>query len=373
MHLLDELINNQKKYNDLIKNHNTSIPKNSNAVTLLSTSLLLSGIALNIDYIFSIEKNTRTTFLKKCLYVNRYSFGLLLKKGRQSYEKELIADGFEPNTISIETEIEHINSFLNNSNFNASIPEINKIVSRGIVHMFNSITEVDFKGAIHDGLSLEYDIELNYDAIRNEVQKYLHHFDLSLESQRTKQCLLYFQCASPVGDIDYQCFYKPFFMALHDYSNYLQTKSVDILEEDNTVDFFEAIENDFRKGYSGRISYDDIVCKKEFKYMEELLFEDGIIDAEYNFIEVRGNKKALAATIKFMIDEKYFRKSNYKHSRNFEFHHYRQYLDHRYGTSTNETMKKMPDNEVKLYFQSKRWKYDLNKLVNTDFYSLNTL
>ena len=209
--------------------------------------------------------------------------------------------------------------------------------------------------------------------MRSYLLEIIHSNNFDLHSQRTRHCLHYFQCASPIEEVDYQCFYKPFFMALQDYANYLKNLGAGDIIEIKTNSSFEAIEDDFREGYSGRISYDDIVCKKEFKYLEELLFEDGIIDAEYNFIEVRGNKKALAATIKFMIDEKYFRKSNYKHSRNFEFHHYRQYLDHRYGTSTNETMKKMPDNEVKLYFQSKRWKYDLNKLVNTDFYALNTL
>ena len=162
-------------------------------------------------------------------------------------------------------------------------------------------------------------------------------------------------------------------MALQDYSHHLQTKASTNSESDNTVNSFNVIEDDFRDGYSGRLSYEDVIAHKEFRYMEEVLFEDGIIDSEYNFIEKRGNKKALAAIIKFMVYERYFKNTNYKHPQKFEFYHYRQYLDHRYGTNTVETMKKMSDNEVKLHFNSIRWKYDLNKLINTDFFGLNTL
>ena len=162
-------------------------------------------------------------------------------------------------------------------------------------------------------------------------------------------------------------------MALQDYSNYLQTKNNEILEKENAVDLFEVREEDFREDYTGCLSYEDINASKEFKYMEELLYEDGIIDTDYNFIEKRGNKKYLAIIIKFMVSERYFRESNYRHPQKFEFFHYRQYLEHRYAVNLTENMKKISDKDVKLHFLSKKWKYNLSRLVITDFFSLHTI
>lgn len=373
MQFIEQIINNPDKINDYINKFNSTKTEKLNTDAIFMYSLYYSSFALNIRYINAIEKNKRIAFLNSCLAINRLTFGLLLKKGKESYEKAMKKDGITTSFMTEQQEIDNIKLFLSNEGNNNTYRFINSYINRGIVHFFDRINDKDFKNIVDEALFLDDDLELNYMEIRNELYKQIHSINFGLDSESTQQHLQFFNNAIPIKDINYMCFYKPFFLALKDYCNYLRNKNDNNLTFQEIITTFSAIEDDFREGYSGRLSYDDIVEQKRFKYMEELLFDDGIIDADYNFIEARGNKKAIAATIKFMFYEKYFRKSNYKQRRDFEFYQFRQYLDHRYSTNTTETMKKMTDNEVKLYFQSKRWKYDLKKLVNTDFFSLNTL
>lgn len=372
MQFIEQIIHNPNKINEYIHKLNSTKTGQLNSDAIFIYSLFFNSIALNIKFLNEIGKDRRITFLNRCLGVNRLTFGLLLKKGKESYEKAMKADSI---TNSIETkqkEIDKIQLFLSNEGNNNTYKFINDYISRGIVHFFDSINDKDFKNIVDKALFFDEDFELNYLEIRNWLYKQIHSINFGLNSKSTQQHLQFFNNAIPIKDINYMCFYKPFFLALQDYCNYLLHRDDDnSIKEDNST--FAVIEDDFRDGYSGRLSYDDIVEQKRFKYMEELLFDDGIIDAGYNFIEARGNKKAIAATIKFMFYEKYFRKNNYKQRRDFEFYQFRQYLDHRYSTNTTETMKKMTDNKVKLHFQSKQWKFDLKKLVNTDFFSLNTL
>jgi len=374
MRILNELTTNTKKYSELIKRKPTEL-NNERTSILFSLSVVYGLLAMHIENVYAIPEEKRKTFFKRCLFLNRFCIGALLKKGRESYEKHLKEDALQiPENID-EIELNYINDFLQGAASNVdTINGVSDILKRGLILIYEQITEEHFSAALKEENYFSGEtLEITYDELKSQLLKDIHGNDFDLHSDRTKQCLQYFQCASPVEEVDYQCFYKPFFMALQDYSNYLRNRAAENSIEIEASATFTAIDNDFREGYSGRLSYDDIQAEKQFKYMEEMFFDDGVIDADYNFIEKRGNKKALAAAIKFMIDEKYFRKSNYKHSRNFEFHHYRQYLDHRYGTSTVETMKKLTDKDVKLHFLSIQWKYDLRKLVNTDFYSLTTL
>jgi hypothetical protein len=119
---------------------------------------------------------------------------------------------------------------------------------------------------------------------------------------------------------------------------------------------FTVRKEDFRSGYSGKLSWDDITKKEQFSRFEERLYEYDFIDLDYNFTKVHDRKKELAAIIKLLIQKDYFKKTNRKRpKRNFDPAHYRQYLDHRYNTNTSQQFSRITDDEIKQVEYKYHW------------------
>jgi hypothetical protein len=97
---------------------------------------------------------------------------------------------------------------------------------------------------------------------------------------------------------------------------------------------------DFRTGYKGKLSYEDIVNAALFTKVEEYLYNYDFIDLDYNFTNKHNKKNELAAIFKILIDKKYFKEKNFKHQSKFRGADYRQYLDNRYNVDTSQQFRK---------------------------------
>lgn len=110
---------------------------------------------------------------------------------------------------------------------------------------------------------------------------------------------------------------------------------------------FVTIQKDFRPGYRGKLSYDDILKKQQFTRLEEHLYEYEFIDLDYNFKNKHERKKHLAAIIKILISKDYFKKKNMKSPRKeFDQANYRQYLDHRYNVNTSQQFSRIRAKDI---------------------------
>lgn len=118
---------------------------------------------------------------------------------------------------------------------------------------------------------------------------------------------------------------------------------------------FNPVKLDFRIGYKGKLSYDDIVKKGQFQQFEIKLFEYGYIDENYNFTNAHGKKKELAAIFHILIQKKYFREKNYKYQRKFNPAHYRQYLDFRYNLDSTQQFRKTGESYIQYLVDKYYW------------------
>ncbi len=98
--------------------------------------------------------------------------------------------------------------------------------------------------------------------------------------------------------------------------------------------------NDFRSGYKGKLTYDDVIKPELFSKLEEYLYNYDFIDLDYNFKDIHTKKKEFAAIYKLLIRKNYFREKNIKHLSKFRDAEYRQYLDIRYNVSTTQQFSK---------------------------------
>jgi len=123
----------------------------------------------------------------------------------------------------------------------------------------------------------------------------------------------------------------------------ISTSSPVIISEESKIDFETSLKInkcDFRNGYKGKFTYDDITKAEFFVRFEEKLFEYGFIDEGYNFTNKHGYKKQLAAMYRILIAKGYFKPKSYKYQKGFTNAHYRQYLDHRYNVNTTQQFKR---------------------------------
>jgi hypothetical protein len=118
---------------------------------------------------------------------------------------------------------------------------------------------------------------------------------------------------------------------------------------------FHLKKSDFREGYKGRLSYEDIVNIGLFTSFETLLYNNGFIDINYNFTNKHNFKKELAAIYTILIHKKYFREKNYKHQGKFRNADYRQYLDHRYNVDTSQQFRRSDTAYIKLVSDKYYW------------------
>ncbi|MFA6400265.1 MAG: DUF6617 family protein [Salinivirgaceae bacterium] len=124
---------------------------------------------------------------------------------------------------------------------------------------------------------------------------------------------------------------------------------------DNKVKEFVPREEDFRGTGRIPVNYKDIRNTELFSHFENELYLSNIIDADYNFIDSKGNKNLIAATYKILIQKKYFRKTNAKNGRDFEAAHFRQYLDHRYKVDTSQQFRKLKEQDIETIKNKHRW------------------
>ncbi|MFZ4399910.1 MAG: hypothetical protein ACOYO1_07750 [Bacteroidales bacterium] len=116
--------------------------------------------------------------------------------------------------------------------------------------------------------------------------------------------------------------------------------SVSEVEKKNEKPEFIPNKSDFRTGYKGKLSFDDIRNVELFSEVEKKLYDNEYINLEYNFTNKHNKKKELAAIFKILISKKYFRDKNFKHHNKFRDADYRQYLDHRYNVDTSQQFRK---------------------------------
>jgi len=112
---------------------------------------------------------------------------------------------------------------------------------------------------------------------------------------------------------------------------------------------------DFRGIGKSPVYYADIKDVEAFSKFEGELFCSKIIDEDYNFIDHKGNKNMLAALYRILIKKNYFRKNSFRHLKNFEPHHFRQYLDFRYNVDTNQQFRKCTDGDIENFKNKHTW------------------
>ena len=129
-------------------------------------------------------------------------------------------------------------------------------------------------------------------------------------------------------------------------------------ETDNNVKkelVFFAIQGDFRGVCRSPLRFDDIRDAGKFSDFEAELVNSKIIDSNYNFIVKRGNKNFLAATYRILIQKNFFRKNSFRHQKDFEPYHIRQYLDCRYNVDTTQEFKKCTERDIDKFKSKHLW------------------
>lgn len=100
---------------------------------------------------------------------------------------------------------------------------------------------------------------------------------------------------------------------------------------------FKAITNDFRPEKKGIIDYTTIIKNPErFARFEEQLFSNELIDPDYNFKDIHGQKQLLAAIYHTLITKNYFNKKIFAPVRDIKPVDIRKFLDHRYNASLDK-------------------------------------
>jgi len=135
-------------------------------------------------------------------------------------------------------------------------------------------------------------------------------------------------------------------------------------KEDDTVEKqpeFEVQKGDFREGYNGKLSYDDIEKPLQFQRFEQHLFEGELIDKDYNFIpnRTKAHNKFLATLMRVIIDKGYFKSKNHKFRKGFQPHHYRAYLEHRYNTKLSQDFSRARAEDIGNFKYPGHWIFKL--------------
>ena len=139
--------------------------------------------------------------------------------------------------------------------------------------------------------------------------------------------------------------------------NVVDTISVEVVPGSSAQEVVSFLpkQADFRGHAKSPVQYSDIRNPLIFSKFEQELFDSEIIDADYNFQKKKGNLKMLAALYKILIQLNYFRKKNYKNGRDFDFCHYRQYLDYRYNIDTSQQFRKCSPKDIAGFKYSHTW------------------
>ena len=100
---------------------------------------------------------------------------------------------------------------------------------------------------------------------------------------------------------------------------------------------FKAITDDIRKAKKGILDYKTIIKNPErFASIEEQLFNEDLIDLNYNFNDKHGQKQLMAAIYQKLIMKGYFNKKAFQPLKDIKHVDIRKFLDHRYNTNLDK-------------------------------------
>jgi len=224
-----------------------------------------------------------------------------------------------------------------------SISEIEYLIKRGVSALINNNSLVE----------QETSKIKNFD--KNEVYNILFKsiFDdeTKFDTKELKEHLQYFRSNTNSHDFKYNCLYYPIFKSLLSYKTYL-TKGLSLDK------IFTPITNDFRdeKSPSG-FSYEQIKDKEQFAEIEQKMFDETLIDKDYNFIERKGNKSIFIASYKIMIAKGLFYNPFIKNDTriNYTENDIKTYLDIRYNIKKNQQFRKLTQNDIESLVKSNKW------------------
>lgn len=135
----------------------------------------------------------------------------------------------------------------------------------------------------------------------------------------------------------------------------LQKSTIDSADNVQKEIYFIALQTDFRGISRSPIHFEDIRDANKFSDFEADLADSKIIDGNYHFIIHKGNKKLLAALYHILIQKNFFRKNSFRHQKDFEPYHIRQYLDFRYDADTTQEFKKCTERDIEKFKSKYLW------------------
>jgi hypothetical protein len=149
---------------------------------------------------------------------------------------------------------------------------------------------------------------------------------------------------------------KSFIIKAADYN--LPKPTTEIVEQTKKKTF-NAIKADIREPKKGVLMYEEIIAKPDrFALVEQKMFDEEILNQQYDFRKKKGNNEKVAALFRIMMQKSYFNKYSFSGGRkeitDLQIRHF---LNHRYRTNI--------DREVRNFRNSKAFdKYlDNNVLI----------
>ena len=120
---------------------------------------------------------------------------------------------------------------------------------------------------------------------------------------------------------------------------------------------FKPIKYDIQNVKPSKIDYTNIRNENEFAKVEEALHGQGIIDTDYFFIKNKkeSNSRNLAAIIRVLIDNNYFRRNILQSIKQATDNDIREYLENRYSTDVKQQFRRLASQHVEAIKSKYRW------------------
>ena len=110
---------------------------------------------------------------------------------------------------------------------------------------------------------------------------------------------------------------------------------------------FKPVKGDVREPFKTILTYPEIIAKPDkFAKIEILLFEDQVIDPDYNFIRKQGNVQKLAAYYQVLIKKNYFNRFYFPGKNEVTSLHIRKFLNYRYDVLIDREFRRFNKAEV---------------------------
>ncbi|NEW77991.1 MAG: hypothetical protein GZ086_00900 [Gelidibacter sp.] len=278
----------------------------------------------NLSYNIKYEKNPiyKVDFKYPVAIKEKYYFKLIEKESQIIYN-EMICEFHPQATLPelqftysifynrIEQYLLQINNYLSDRELNSTDSKIINFLRVNAIFLFMELQDKFIKYASKDYVSLE--------------EVYEHYFGIN---------------SSEISEL----------IPSELFDNIDFTISPETKEKDK---IFKAIlgELEFRATKKNVLLYDAIILKKErFAEAEELLFEEEIINEDYNFISnrKRNNKSQMAAFYHTIIEKGYFNDKVFEPYKKIDHKEYVRFLNHRYDINTSKVFNNFKNNAEKL-------------------------